>query len=113
MIINGYRIEPGANLRFANLTGVNLSKMDLRGVGFGFAYLNEADLSEANLAKADLTMASLEGANLKGANLQVVDGLRKTYLKNCIYDNDTIWPDGFDIEEVKKIKKTKIFFERR
>ena len=48
-IINGYSIEPGANLRGANLIGANL-----RG---------------ANLTGADLTGANLMCANLTGANL--------------------------------------------
>ena len=40
--VNGYTIEPGTNLRWANLDGADLSK---------------ADLSKADLSKADLTSA--------------------------------------------------------
>jgi len=42
--VNGYTIEPGANLQGVNLTG-------------------------AYLSRANLTMAFLKGANLEGANL--------------------------------------------
>jgi uncharacterized protein YjbI with pentapeptide repeats len=47
MAVNGYEIEPGANLSGADLEG--------------------ADLKGANLAGADLTGTNLEGANLEGA----------------------------------------------
>ena len=40
MEVNGYRIEPGADLSSADLTGANLSQADLTG----------ADLRDANLS---------------------------------------------------------------
>jgi uncharacterized protein YjbI with pentapeptide repeats len=60
----------GADLRDANLEGVNLSdahleKADLRGV-----YLNGANLSRAHLEKVDLQNAHLEGAYLSNAHLE-------------------------------------------
>ena len=50
--VNGYTIEPGANLSGANLSGANLSG--------------------ANLSGANLSGANLEGANLEGADLSSV-----------------------------------------
>ena len=47
--VNGYTIEPGANLHLANLAGANLAG--------------------ANLISADLRGAYLRGANLERANL--------------------------------------------
>lgn len=58
-----------ADLREANLSGINLSGADLR----------RAKLSEANLSGADLSFANLRAANLKDANLQGAN-LRKAKL---------------------------------
>jgi len=68
--VNGYTIEPGANLEGAYLDGVNVVK---------------ADLTEADLFGANLT-----GANFRGANLGGVD------LKGAKANEDTVWPEGFD-----------------
>ena len=57
--VNGYKIEPGANL--------------------GLAFLATADLTGANLEGANLQQADLTGANLEGANLQQAD-LAHAYL---------------------------------
>ena len=70
--VNGYTIEPGANLSRANLAGA-----DLEGAALVGANLCGADLTRANLRGANLTRAHLEGASA---------------------DEDTIWPDGFDPE---------------
>jgi uncharacterized protein YjbI with pentapeptide repeats len=79
VVINGYSIEPGANLTGANLSGANLSFANLSGVDFTnanltgaklyFANLAGAYLINANLAGAYLFDANLTGANLTGANL--------------------------------------------
>lgn len=58
MIIRGYKIESGANLRGADLN---------------FSILRGANLSGANLSDANLRMADLRGANLTGANLRGAD----------------------------------------
>ena len=64
MIINGYTIEPYADLSDANLSGA-----DLRGANLYGADLSGANLSRANLGGADLSDATLNGANLNDANL--------------------------------------------
>jgi uncharacterized protein YjbI with pentapeptide repeats len=68
--VNGYTIEPGADLTGANLEGANLR--------------------EANLAEASLTVAFLVGANLEGANLGGV------FLYRAKANQDTTWPEGCD-----------------
>ena len=68
--VNGYTIEPGANLRRADL--------------------RRADLKGASLADANLYLANLEGANLEGANLTGAN------LEGAKADEDTTWPQGFD-----------------
>ena len=69
--VNGYTIEPGANLEGANLEGANL---------YG-----------ANLEGANLERARLRGANLYSASLS--NGSSLTEAKA---DNETVWPKGFD-----------------
>jgi uncharacterized protein YjbI with pentapeptide repeats len=75
----------GANMKDAGLTGANLKDSGLHG-----AVLTGADLTGANLEGAGLEGANLEGANLQGANV------RGAVLLNALYDDATIWPNGFD-----------------
>lgn len=59
----------GADLRKADLRGAYLSVTDLFKADLRGANLFKADLSEANLFKADLSEARLVGVNLSGADL--------------------------------------------
>ena len=83
--INGYKIEPmanlyganlygadlrDANLYGANLYGANLSCADLLGANLSCADLGCANLSCADLGCADLGCANLSCANLRDANLR-------------------------------------------
>ena len=83
--VNGYTIEPGADL-----SGVNFSGSDLSGRNLSGANLSGANLSRARLTRADLTGANLRGANLTGATL------RGANLKGAVADTDTQWPEGFN-----------------
>jgi hypothetical protein len=56
-------------LRRADLSGADLSRLDLRGASLPEARLDGADLSHALLDEASMRGASLVGANLKGARL--------------------------------------------
>jgi uncharacterized protein YjbI with pentapeptide repeats len=58
-----------ANLRKANLSGVDLSETDLIGTDFSNANLTGADLSRANLTGVNLSSANLTQANLSAAKL--------------------------------------------
>ena len=89
MIVNGYKIEPEADLRGANLdnadlqgaqlmsadltganiNGANLWGADLRDANLTDAKLKEAILTDAYLYDADLTGADLTDADLRGAKL--------------------------------------------
>jgi hypothetical protein len=77
----------GKNLSGLNLVGVNISKCNLKGV----------DLSNANLERADLGESDLERANLAGANLRMaslkLSGMIGANLENAILDG-AIWQDG-------------------
>lgn len=92
MKVNGYEIEPYANLRWADLRGADLKGADLKGADLRGAHLKGADLREADLREAYLTGAHLSGAHLKGAHLKGADlswaylrgaDLREAYLREA------------------------------
>ena len=77
--INGCKLEPASNCAGMDLRKADLSNMDLRKINFDGANLAGANLrhaqldlstfEKANLADANLTRASLQQASLRGANL--------------------------------------------
>jgi len=71
MDFNGYRIEPGANLKYARLAG--LASSDIQQMNLAGANLYMADLSRAYLYWADLAGADLRCANLRGADLLLAE----------------------------------------
>ena len=79
--VNGYTIEPGADLQ-----GADLSEADLRE-----ANLERAGLAGANLAGNDLTRANLVGADLTGANF--ASAILACSNRDGVVNEDTIWPD--------------------
>ena len=114
MIVNGYKIEPGANLSYAklsyanltgadlsyaklygaklsgaDLSGTNLSDADLSYAKLYSADLYRAKLSYANLSDADLSYANLSGANLVGAKLSgaKLSGANLSYAKSIVQLN--------------------------
>jgi hypothetical protein len=50
-VVNGYTIEPNANLRGANLSGANLRVAKLRGANISGANLSEATLPDGRTLK--------------------------------------------------------------
>lgn len=57
----------GIDLRFANLQGCIMNRVDLRNAKLQGANLRNANLTSANLTGADLTDCDLRGATLDGA----------------------------------------------
>jgi hypothetical protein len=103
----------GAYLSGADLFAADLAAADLRGADLGCAHLGSADLSGADLSRAnlfgaDLGWADLRGANLRGADLRRADlrGARLTgaNLTEVVYDDETLWPGGFDPAPVGAIR---------
>jgi uncharacterized protein YjbI with pentapeptide repeats len=62
------KLDPGTDLRDANLKGAKLRYLEAPNV-----YLEGADLRNASLKCADIQGANLRGANLKGADLRNAD----------------------------------------
>jgi hypothetical protein len=95
--VNGYTIEPGADLREANLERASLMGAFLPG-----ADLQRANLIEANLSGAFLSGANLEWANLKRANLAEANLDRANLVETMVNKRKTgtnkrmTWPEGFD-----------------
>ncbi len=123
--VNGYTIEPGADLPGADLRGANLPGADLRG-----ANLPGADLRGANLTGADLRGANLTAANLTAANLTGSDLAGAQAHHTCLYgadlsgasldgvalsgmsdDAQTIWPEGFDPQVFRGLTRHALHYE--
>ena len=93
----------GAKLQGATLHGTGLQDAQLQG-----AKLQRATLLQANLQGANLTGAKLQGARLQATNLNGVTGLETCKgLDSVEYDENTIWPAGFDIKKYQKVNKKK------
>jgi len=75
-------VKSGADLRYADLRGADLSGAVLSGADLRYADLRGANLSGADLSGADLRYADLRGAYLSGANLSGAD-LRYAYLSGA------------------------------
>ena len=108
----------GADLSGAELLQASLTNADLRGVELSGAYINNADLYQADLRGANLSLANLWMANLKQANLRGADlsdaflfdvnlngaDLTRANLEGALYNENTIWPEGFDPDAAGAIK---------
>ena len=85
-------INPGVNLRSADLSGADLTDADLK----------TADSKKTDLTNADLRKAILKGADLRGADLTKAD-LRGADLEDIIIDDQTIFQNAlFDWSKVTK-----------
>jgi uncharacterized protein YjbI with pentapeptide repeats/DNA-binding CsgD family transcriptional regulator len=96
----------GADLRYADLRGCDLSRADLSGADLGYAVLAGANLSGANMTGAKLLWTDATNANLRGTNLaggvvshSSLEGadLRGASLANALFRpayGNTICPDG-------------------
>lgn len=104
----------GADLRRADLTGAwlvravldgaRLHQADLRSAVVWLARLPGADLRAADLTGADFSGAlirdaSLDLADLRGTDFSAAD-ITGTTFRGAIADDTTIWPAGFDPQQV-------------
>ena len=103
--VNGYAIEPGANLKGAKLAGTNLTRADLTRADLTRADLTQANLTGANLAWAILRDANLTGANLSGANLSgaILDGAN--WLGASVSLRDLDWDTRRAVRDARRAAK--------
>ena len=77
LILQGFphvdQIKNGRDLRYADLTGVNLAGVDLQDAILRKVSLKEANLSKACLRQSDLSWANLIRADLRSADLENAD----------------------------------------
>jgi len=69
LLTMGYLFGPWAQVRNANLTGVNLAGADLNSIDLTGSNLTDADLAGADLADARVWQTTITGADLSGADL--------------------------------------------
>lgn len=119
-------VNAGHLMRRSDFTGATLSQLDLASVNLTQARmpcarlinidLAGADLSDALLSDTELHRVSLRGADLRGADLSwtrwssvdltdaLLDGAS---LKGSVYDDDVIWPRGFDAIRATHVERRK------
>ncbi len=91
-----------ANLNRANLTRATLRRASLKYASLQETILLEADLSDTIMCQSNLSKARLRKANLINADLSKAT-LNETNLTYIKYDNNTIFPEGFRVEDAAKI----------
>jgi len=100
----------GADLNEANLRNVDLNGADLRDVDFSGADLRDADLSRADLSRADLSSAILRGTNLSRADLSGADlsraNLSSAIFSEAILSEAKFFEAKFDEECLKTIRES-------
>lgn len=85
----------GAKLAGANLREANLAHSHIEWAFMGTANLLNANLKGAQLIGVELRGANMAYADLSGANLQDTS-LMWTRLRGATYNEETLWPEGFD-----------------
>jgi len=88
--LQGTNLE-NANFSKANLYNVNMRNIKTKDTDFEHANLNFADFTGADFGKR----TNMNGANVIGANFYNTD-LSCTTLRNALYNETTLFPDGFN-----------------
>lgn len=101
--LSGARLSK-ADLSWANLDNAKLILTDLDEAILRWASLENANLSESLLYKANLGWANLQGTNLmaadiREANLKKARNLKSQQIRDTIFADDAIMPDGRSYEE--------------
>ena len=98
MKVNGYTIEPGADLRRANLGRANLERAAFGGPRLEGVVVDGRTVWPDDYNPGAWTMFWIgPGANLAGADLAGAD-LAGANLAGAVADESTVWLEGFDPE---------------
>jgi uncharacterized protein YjbI with pentapeptide repeats len=100
---------PKLDAREIDFYEADFSRSSLRGADFSNAVLNRANLAktvmeDCVLVNADLRYANLCGARLRGAKLG--EGSEAVRLDGAQYDDQTVFPDGFEVPPCMKRMET-------
>ncbi len=91
-----------ANLELATMQETNLTKANFEGLDLKRISFFKATLYETNLQKTknwgDLNMADFRKADLRGASIVGARNASTAKWRDAIYDDTTVWPQGFDFE---------------
>ncbi len=99
--VGGYLLGPTVVAVYANLSGADLSRLDLENAQFNYANLSSANLDGADLANTYLWFANLTGATVTGTNFAGAswnsttcpDGTNSNiYITGCFSPRDTTPP---------------------
>jgi hypothetical protein len=93
----------GADLSSQNLASADLRNGELRGANLSQCDLHLADLHGADLRGTDLRAVNFRGADLRGADLREAR-MHRADLRHSLYDEQTLWPAGFDPHGTGAIK---------
>ena len=93
----------GADLSSKNLASADLRNGELRGANLSQCDLHLADLHGADLRGTDLRAVNFRGADLRGADLREAR-MTRADLRHSLYDEQTLWPAGFDPHGTGAIK---------
>jgi hypothetical protein len=80
----------GSNMSGSDMSGSDMSGSDMSGSDMSGSNMSGSDMSGSNMSGADLSGADLSGADLSGADLSGAGG------KGVKWDENTIWPEGFN-----------------
>lgn len=92
-ILKTTRDLSGKNLSGLQLVGINLSKCNLKGIDLSNANLERADFGESQLERADLSGANLKMVNLRASGMTAAN-LDRATLDGAIWKDGTICPAG-------------------
>jgi hypothetical protein len=99
----------GADLSWADLTGANLGRADLTGANLRWVNLTGADLTWADLTWADLSRANLSQVNLTGANLRWADLSQVDLTGVNLSWADLGWADLTEAKGINKYVTTPLY----
>lgn len=84
-----------SSLTNASLRGANLTNSSLRQTNLSGADMSGSILQNSDFYKANLNGSLLRGSNLISVDLSKVSGLNNTDLTSSVYNQTTIFPEGF------------------
>ena len=96
--VNGYILEP-----YADLSGANLRNQDLQGANLAYANLQGADLRNSNLTFANAWNCDFRGADLRGTNFTKTK-LERSNFEGAIFGNTYMFNAKMDDCNFAKVK---------
>jgi len=104
-IFRGAIFGPRTRFKECTLHEADFAGVDLKGADFSRVNLRGANLANTK-GWGELTDCTFAEADLRGADFSTAEGdLGSVQWSGAIYDNNTVFPKGFDIEDAGMVKK--------